>query len=327
MKFFLMCLFPAVYLLCFVLQGTSGGVGNMFDVRYWKCFLKKSYQCPDNDIRFYLYTHESGAKRKRIDIRNNLALKYSGWEPDRKNVIIVHGFNGTESKTPMTILRNAYVSRGDYNVFTVDWKPLTQFPCYLSSLSNTRLVAKCTAQLYAYIMDLGGYAEKTTCVGHSLGAHICGMVSNHLDVKQHRIVGLDPARPLVSQYGSSEFRLSPEDAHQVQIIHTNSGFLGETNQVGHVDFCVNGGRNQPGCKGHKLRVARCSHFQSACFFAATVRQGNLMIGKPCTAQCPKRTSNWGLLPGKPIPMGHDTPFSARGTYCVHSRSDSDCPFN
>lgn len=42
----------------------------------------------------------------RIDLRNKYALKYSGFDPGKKNVIIIHGFNGTESKTPMTILRN-----------------------------------------------------------------------------------------------------------------------------------------------------------------------------------------------------------------------------
>lgn len=83
----------------------------------------------------------------------------------------------------------AYLQREDYNIFTVDWQPLTRFPCYISAISNTRLVAQCTAQLYAYIMDLGGNAKKTTCVGHSLGAHICGMMSNHLTRKQYKIVG------------------------------------------------------------------------------------------------------------------------------------------
>lgn len=83
----------------------------------------------------------------------------------------------------------AYLTRKDYNIFTVDWEPLTRFPCYLSAISNTRLVGQCTAQLYSFIMYMGGQAKKTTCVGHSLGAHICGMVSNHLDAPQHRIVG------------------------------------------------------------------------------------------------------------------------------------------
>lgn len=52
-----------------------------------------------------------------------------------------------------------------------------------------RLVAQCAAKLYAFVMDNGGKAEESTCVGHSLGAHICGMISNHLTLKQHKIVG------------------------------------------------------------------------------------------------------------------------------------------
>lgn len=64
--------------------------------------------------------------------------------------------------------------------------------------------------------------------------------------------GLDPARPLIDRFATKYFRLTKDDAHQVQIIHTNAGFLGEVNQVGHIDFCVNGGIIQPGCKGNRL---------------------------------------------------------------------------
>lgn len=72
---------------------------------------------------------------------------------------------------------------------------------------------------------------------------------------------MDPARPLVSMFGSRQFRLTSEDAYHVQIIHTNAGFLGEANLIGHVDFCVNGGRNQPGCKGHKLSKSQNARTQ------------------------------------------------------------------
>ncbi|KAI5636171.1 lipase domain-containing protein [Phthorimaea operculella] len=71
--------------------------------------------------------------------------------------------------------------------------------------------------------------------------------------------GLDPARPLVSAYGSRLFRLGRDDAHVVQVIHTNAGFLGETGLVGHADFCVNGGRLQPGCHGHLMHRLKDSH--------------------------------------------------------------------
>lgn len=71
----------------------------------------------------------------------------------------------------------------------VNWHPVARFPCYLSALSNMRLVSQCIAQLYAHMMEMGGHARKTTCIGHSLGAHVCGMISNYLDLKQYKIVG------------------------------------------------------------------------------------------------------------------------------------------
>ncbi|XP_057660826.1 phospholipase A1-like [Diorhabda carinulata] len=303
-----------------------GGIWNVWNVNYWRCVLKKIYECPDNNIRYYLYTPETGTKRLTIDIRNPYALNYSGYDYRKKNAIIIHGFNGTESRTPITILRNAYISRKDYNVFTIDWSTITPFPCYISALSNTRLVGQCGAKFYAYIMENGGDARKTTCIGHSLGAHICGMMSNHLDKRQHKIVGLDPARPLIDRYANKLFKLSTEDANHVQVIHTNAGFLGEVNQVGHVDFCVNGGRFQPSCYGTRLQRARCSHFQSACYFAQTVRYGNSIMGRPCKGGCPKMNSNWGFSPGKPIPMGEDTPFGVTGSYCVQTNTFKDCPY-
>lgn len=87
------------------------------------------------------------------------------------------------------ILHAAYLLRGDFNVFMVDWSPLTIYPCYLSSLRNTRLVSQCTAQLYARLTYSGASAYRIHCVGHSLGAHICGMISNHLTERQHKIIG------------------------------------------------------------------------------------------------------------------------------------------
>lgn len=54
-----------------------------------------------------MFISYSDARRKKIiDVRNKNTLRYSGWDPSKKNVIIIHGFNGTESKTPMTIIRN-----------------------------------------------------------------------------------------------------------------------------------------------------------------------------------------------------------------------------
>lgn len=60
-----------------------------------------------------------------------------------------------------------------------------------------------------------------------------------------RPIGLDPARPLIKP--GIQNRLDSGDAKSVQVMHTNAGYYGEGGRVGHVDFCVNGGKRQPYC--------------------------------------------------------------------------------
>ncbi|KAL1117790.1 hypothetical protein AAG570_004105 [Ranatra chinensis] len=278
-------------------------VDNMFDIAYWRCVIKRTNLCPDKDIKLFFYN--SQGRRKQLDVRSRTPLRYAGWDEHKKNVLIIHGFNSTERNQPMSLIRDAYLRRGDYNVFTIDWETIGFFPCYLSSLSNTRLVAQCSAQFYSYLTSMGVRAQKTVCVGHSLGAHICGMMNNHLSQRMHKIIGLDPARPLVRQYGGRAFRLTKDDANVVQIIHTNAGLLGDLPIGGHVDFCVNGGHMQPECRreGRRIRQARCSHFMSGCYFSAFIGDGREYLAAPCTKDCRKITN----LEKYSIPLGEHTP--------------------
>lgn len=50
-----------------------------------------------------------------------------------------------------TPTRSAYLSR-KFNVFAVDWERISAYPCYLSSLSNTKLVSQCTAQVIMFVL-------------------------------------------------------------------------------------------------------------------------------------------------------------------------------
>ena len=98
-------------------------------------------------------------------------------------------------------------------------------------------------------------------VGHSLGAHICGVAALELKNRQtswrvSRITGLDPAQPCFRNV-RLDLKLDHTDAPFVDVIHTNGRYmtrmsLGLSEPMGHVDFYANGGRSQPGC----VRVAR-----------------------------------------------------------------------
>lgn len=41
-----------------------------------------------------------------VDVRHMGLLDIYGWKANRKNVLIIHGFNGTHSKNPMSFLRD-----------------------------------------------------------------------------------------------------------------------------------------------------------------------------------------------------------------------------
>ena len=67
------------------------------------------------------------------------------------------------------------------------------------------------------------------CVGHSLGAHICGYAANEMKRRGatwtiSRITGLDPAQPCFREADLS-LKLDKGDAPFVDVIHTNGRFL------------------------------------------------------------------------------------------------------
>lgn len=158
---------------------------------------------------------------------------------------MIHGYAGGDDTLPIVVLRDAYLKHGDYNVFLIDWAALSRPPCYMAAVHNLHSTSHCVANHLIQLRNSGLNVERTTCVGHSLGAHICGIMANYLNFRIERIIALDPARPLIRP--GSKNRLDIGDAKSVQVMHTNAGFYGESGRIGHVDFCVNGGRRQPYC--------------------------------------------------------------------------------
>lgn len=159
----------------------------------------------------------------------------------------------------------------------------------------------------------------------TLASHIIIVISifkrSKSDCLFKHSLGLDPASPIVERHLSHRFRLTRDDARVVQIIHTNAGVLGQEAATGSIDFCINGGRNQPFCHGLPLRRARCSHFLSVCFLANSMFKHKKWVGVPCPKGCVSNnrfpfflSKFYGVdangvhqIPSREYKIGQDTP--------------------
>ncbi|GFS19022.1 pancreatic triacylglycerol lipase-like [Elysia marginata] len=145
------------------------------------------------------------------------------------------------------------ILQGDYNVIIVSWSKGARLTNYDLASANVRLVATQVKVLLKLLQRVAGLQMKDVhMIGHSLGAHTSGYVGTLMGDKIARITGLDPADPNF-EHLPYVVRLDPTDALFVDVIHTDGrkfestvGF-GLAQPSGHIDFYVNGGKNQKGC--------------------------------------------------------------------------------
>ncbi|XP_046664744.1 phospholipase A1 VesT1.02-like [Homalodisca vitripennis] len=282
--------------------------------------------CPDPNIFYYLYTpgrnDEGRPHVERLDVMSPGWLHSSHYDHSLDTVVLIHGYAGVTDVLPIGVLRDAYMKHGRHNVFVVDWGELAAIPCYPAAVHNLRPVSRCVAQFLAFLRDSGVPVSRTSCIGHSLGAHVCGVAANYLLFRMHRIIGLDPARPLIKS--QPKHRLDASDAEVVQVIHTSSTF-GDNRRAGHIDICVNGGRAQPFCH-NTTNEQLCSHIRSVCYMAESLDPATARVAVPCTRRCHggDRIQDWKRH-APPVLIGQNTPDSATGMFCVSNDEAPYCP--
>lgn len=175
----------------------------------------------------------------------------------RKNPFVVTLFNEN-------LVFQAYVNSSfGGNYFALDWNALagSQLIEYPLIIGNVSPVAKHVQQFISWLvqshgLDLAG----VHILGLSLGAHLAGQVGKAIQktdgFKVARITGMelivaqltniffnryfnyegfDPAGPLFWPANPS-VNINKDDAHFVDIIHSNQGLYGEKTTEGHVDF-------------------------------------------------------------------------------------------
>ena len=225
--------------------------------------------------------------------------------------VLLHGFrSGTEWAEEMAeVVVQEDRGRKRMGAVVVDWREgsgCASFPwgwqtCYTLAVANTRCVAEATSLL---LQQEELPLPSVHCIGHSLGAHACGFLANHLKATQgavvERISGLDPAgidwttrlvpntllevEPMETPL-LEEDRLDASDAALVDIYHTDGDFAGTMLPMGHVDFYVGRSMNQLGASQQGCGCDNnCDHSSADRMFLESMRKP-LTVSKMLRCQC------------------------------------------
>ncbi|KAG5681259.1 hypothetical protein PVAND_010710 [Polypedilum vanderplanki] len=177
-------------------------------------------------------------------------------------------------------LIDAYIERGDYNFLLLDWNDYNVDPYTVVMLRMSR-ISRTIGRVFTKLFRKGLNDKTFHCVGHSFGAHSCGIIGREIQAdsngqfKLGRVTGLDPARPKFFP-AVYENPLSPKDAHFVDTIQTDNFFIGAVPPLGHASFYPNNGELQPGCPPLRLKSIRdivdlwCSHFCAVRYWTTTL---------------------------------------------------------
>ncbi|XP_037033820.1 lipase member H-like [Bradysia coprophila] len=210
-----------------------------------------------NDVVFRLFTRSNPTSPQFIQINNQAQLVNSNFNVNHQTRFQIHGWNGGGHDGTGASIRNAYLNRGDFNVFTVDWGRGAGTPNYVLARNRVNEVGQVVAQFIDFLNVNGLPHSRVSVVGHSLGAQVAGATGKRTTRgRVETIVGLDPAGPLFALDDPAN-RLHHTDANYVESIITDGGRLGFQHPIAHANFYPNWGTSQPGC-GVDL-TGQCGH--------------------------------------------------------------------
>lgn len=282
---------PGLWGTCFWLWGSLlwlsiGRSGNVLPTTQPKCtdFQSANLLRGTNlKVQFLLFTPSDPGCGQLVeedsDIRN------SEFNASLGTKLIIHGFRalGTKPSWINKFIR-ALLRAADANVIAVDWV-YGSTGMYFSAVENVVKLSLEISSFLSKLLELGVSESSIHIIGVSLGAHVGGMVGHFYKGQLGRITGLDPAGPEYTRAGLEE-RLDSGDALFVEAIHTDTDNLGIRIPVGHVDYFVNGGQDQPGCPafihaGYNYLI--CDHMRAVHLYISALENTCPLMAFPCAS--------------------------------------------
>lgn len=202
--------------------------------------------------------------------------------------VAIHGWTGKSTTCYNAAIKDAYLSRGNYNVIIMDWSYQAMDINYSRVSKQLRSIAASVAKFLHFLHSSAGVPyEQIYLVGHSAGSHIAGLTGKHLSpARLGAIFALDPAGLSQLGLGPTE-RLAPTDAIYVESIHTDLELLGnpQGTELSQAAIFPNWGLGQPHCPNATATEfdISCDHFASLFYFVESVRRPKLFGAVRCNS--------------------------------------------
>ncbi|XP_020818609.1 lipase member H [Drosophila serrata] len=238
-------------------------------------------------LHYDLYTPLNPEERQLLRPGDLGMLKNSHFNPKWPVRILIHGWAGTSTTCSNAVIKDAYLSRGNYNVIILDWSRQAMDINYARVSKQLASIAGNVAKLLRFLHDNTGVPyEQIYLVGHSAGSHISGLTGKMM--KPYRlgaIFALDPAGLTQLSLGPED-RLTNDDALYVESIHTDLTLLGNpSTKLSQASFFVNWGLGQPHCPNATATEFDfvCDHYAAVFYFAESVRRPKSFAAVRCSS--------------------------------------------
>nr|XP_049696205.1 pancreatic triacylglycerol lipase [Helicoverpa armigera] len=251
---------------------------------------KASRYNPDRQNVYHLFTRQNPTVSQPLLIGSEGLLGITNYSPNRRTVVLVHGWLDSVTSDFNSVLVPAFLSAEDVNVIVVDWSAGAGTINYFTALANTVPSGESVARFITWLNQAtGAVPAMYHLVGHSLGGHQVGIIGRNVGGQIAYITGLDPAFP---GWNTNNDKFRPTDGVYTEVIHTNVGLLGYMATLADADFYPNGGLNMPGCS-----TQECDHLRSFYYMGESLRTGGF-TGQRCLSYLTAMTGNchlWGTL--------------------------------
>ncbi|CAH0592295.1 unnamed protein product [Chrysodeixis includens] len=260
-------------------------------------YIERYTRNPNNND-YWLYTRSNPLHAQELRLGDANSVLNSNFDFSKVTVFLAHGWNGNGRNKMNGLLTEAFLENDDVNVIVLDWSELANRG-YTTARQGTAEVGRGLGQFVNWLVQLGLSYDRVHLVGFSLGGHLVGNAGRETGSLAARVTALDPAGPL---WGWGRDHIAKTDGRYVEIIHTNTDFLGFQDPCGDADFYPNGGSGMPGCWTNS-----CSHSRAYEYMASTVKHNHLLANE-CANY---REASRNRCSGTTTPMGNSDLFKSR----------------